>query len=110
VIDSLQFNFLGHRCHGVTHLADNGLQRISGNVQPPGPCTDLARIGQVNLVANRRMFDAMHGGIPSLNTNGIRGASFHLPFDRPTSQEQIRQRPPEGGPVVQLFKVREDQS
>jgi hypothetical protein len=67
----LKFDLLGHRRDGIADFAGNGSQFAGGNAEPPGPDTDLSRIGQVNLIANGRMFDAMHDGIPSLRTNGV---------------------------------------
>jgi hypothetical protein len=74
----LQFNFLGYRCDGVADLSDNALQDVRRNPKPPGPGTKLSRIRQVYLVANWRMFDALHDGTPWLRINGIQRPSFHL--------------------------------
>jgi len=76
----LKFNFLGYRRDGVADLADSGLQYVGRDPEPPCPGTNLGRIRQIYFVANRRMFDALHGGIPWLRINGIQRPSFH--FDR----------------------------
>ena len=111
----LKFNFLADGRDGVAHLVDNGLQRFSGYAEPPGPGSKLSRICQVDLIANGRMFYAMHGGISRLRINGIRRPSFHFACDASSYGQglRMRQRPPEGGPVVRWFKpifVREAQS
>ena len=58
----LQFDFLGNCRNGVTDLFDDRLQRISRYIEPPGPGTNLNWLCQVDLVADGRMFDALHDG------------------------------------------------
>ena len=74
----LKFNFLGYRRDGVADLADSGLQYVGRDPEPPCPGTNLGRIRQIYFVSNGRMFDAMHGGVPWLRTNGIHRPSFHF--------------------------------
>src|SRR6478672_7744945 len=60
----LQFNFLGDGRNGIAHLFDHRLQCIRGYIQPPGPGTNLNGLCQVDFIADRRMFDALHDDIP----------------------------------------------
>jgi hypothetical protein len=62
----LEFNFLGHGRDRVADLADNRLQYIGRDTEPPGPGTDLGWLGRVDLISKRRTFDAMHGWRSSL--------------------------------------------
>src|ERR1700738_1263717 len=111
----LKFDFLGHGRDGVADLVDYDLQCISRYAEPPSPGSKLSRVCQVDLIANGRMFYAMHGGISRRRINGIRRPSFHFACDASSYGQglRMRQRPPEGGPVVRWFKpifVREAQS
>src|SRR3954451_14500816 len=72
---SPQFHFLGHSRNRVAHLLDEGLQIIRPDAEPLGPGANLCRIGHVNLVANGRMFDALHGVPPGWEVNGRPGTS-----------------------------------
>ena len=101
-ICALQFNFLGYRRDGVADLSDNALQYIRRNPKPPGPGTNLSRIRQVYLVANWRMFDALHDGTPWLRINGIRRASFHFGHDPRQNDKATRRRPCR--PVLQAHR------
>jgi hypothetical protein len=74
----LQFNFLCHGRDRVTDLVDDGFQRVGRNCESPGPGTNLGWICQADLIANGRMFDALHGGIPWLRINGLQRPSFHF--------------------------------
>jgi hypothetical protein len=89
----LQFNFLGHGRDRVTDLVDDGFQRVSRNCESPGPGTNLGGICQADFIANGRMFDALHGGIPWLRINGMQRSSFH--FARSDSLSE-RNRPNAG--------------
>jgi hypothetical protein len=74
----LQFNFLCHGRDRVTDLVDDGFQRVGRNCESPGPGTNLGWICQADLIANGRMFDALHGGIPWLRINDMQRPSFHF--------------------------------
>jgi hypothetical protein len=74
----LKLNFLGYRRDRVADLAGNGLQFVGRDPEPPCPRTNMGRIRQIYFVANGRMFDALHGGLPWLRVNGIQRASFHF--------------------------------
>jgi hypothetical protein len=78
----LQLNFLAYRRDRVPHLGGYGFQFIRRHPQPPGPGPNLSRLGHLDLVANRRMFDAMHDGVLRLGINGIQSPSFHFACDR----------------------------
>jgi hypothetical protein len=60
----LKFNFFGYGRYGITTLADHRLQCISRYVEPSGPGAYLTCICQIDLIANWRMFDALHGNFP----------------------------------------------
>jgi hypothetical protein len=77
-IGLLQFDFLGNRGDGVAYPVDDGLQRLDGYAKPFGPGPNLGRIGEFDFIADRWMFGALHGGIPCLQINGTRTASFHF--------------------------------
>jgi hypothetical protein len=66
VICALQFNFFDYRPDGIADLSDNALQCTRRNPEPSRLGTNLSRIRQVYLVANWRMFDALHDGTPWL--------------------------------------------
>jgi hypothetical protein len=63
---------LGDGRDRITDFVDNGLQRVSGYSEPPVPGTNLSRIRHVYLIADRRMFDALHDGIPCCGFNSQR--------------------------------------
>jgi hypothetical protein len=86
-----QFNFLGYGRDRVTDLVDDRFQRVSRNCKSPGPGTNLDWICQADLIANGRVFDALHGGVPWLGINGMQRPSFQLVCTRPP----IRKEPPE---------------
>ena len=66
----LQFNFLGDGRDRITDFVDDSLQRVSGYSQPPVPGANLSRIRHVDFIADRRMFDALHDGVPCCRFNG----------------------------------------
>ena len=74
----LQFNFLGNGRNGITDLVDDRLQCIRGYIEPPGPGTNLNGLRQVDFIADGRMFDSLHDGIPLVQ--GQRHPQNFVPF------------------------------
>lgn len=59
-----KLDFLGHGGDRIPDPADDGLQSIGRDPEPPGQGANVRRIAKVDFIAKRRMFDALHGGIP----------------------------------------------